>query len=94
MLYVFQEACGIWWETRKIPIVAAVLNLSINIIGVKLIGLYAVPLSTILAIFIIVNCKNSKDAIIKCFVFFLISQPLIYLVEIVIDTFINNGNLL
>ena len=34
------------------------------------------------AVFIIVNCKNYKDAALKCFVFFLISQPLIYLIEV------------
>lgn len=42
----------------------------------------------ILAIFIIVNCHSSKEAILKCFIFFLISQPLIYLVEVVIDSLI------
>ena len=43
----------------------------------------------ILAIFIIVNCKNWKEAVLKCFVFFLISQPLIYFIEVIIDTIIN-----
>lgn len=33
-------------------------------------------------IFIIMNSKSNKDAALKCFVFFLISQPLIYLVEV------------
>ena len=40
------------------------------------------------AVFIIVNCKNYKDAAIKCFVFFLISQPLIYFTEVIIDVLI------
>lgn len=35
----------------------------------------------IFAIFIIINCKNYKDAAIKTFLFFLISQPLVFLVE-------------
>ena len=30
-------------------------------------------------IFIIMNSKSNKEAALKCFVFFLISQPLIYL---------------
>ena len=34
------------------------------------------------AIFIIVNCKSWKEACLKCFVFFLISQPLVYLIEV------------
>lgn len=33
-------------------------------------------------IFIIMNSKSNKDAALKCFLFFLISQPLIYLVEV------------
>ena len=33
----------------------------------------------LLAIFIVSNCKNYKEAAIKCFVFFLISQPLIFI---------------
>lgn len=42
----------------------------------------------VLAIFIIMNCKTLKEAVLKCFVFFLISQPIIYLTEIIIDTVI------
>ncbi len=33
-------------------------------------------------IFIIMNSKSNKDAAFKCFIFFLISQPLIYLAEV------------
>ena len=44
----------------------------------------------ILAIFIIVNCKNVKEAICKCFIFFLISQPIIYFTEVIIDTVFYN----
>ncbi|MBR1679472.1 MAG: hypothetical protein IJ704_02390 [Bacilli bacterium] len=40
-------------------------------------------------IFIIINSKSSKDSAFKCFVFFLISQPLVYLVQ---DLF-NHSNL-
>ena len=36
----------------------------------------------IVGVFIIINSKSNKDAALKCFVFFLISQPLIYLVEV------------
>lgn len=38
-------------------------------------------------IFIIMNSKSAKDSALKCFVFFLISQPLIYLIQDAI-----NGN--
>ena len=40
----------------------------------------------VMAIFIIVNCKTWQEAAAKTFIFFLISQPLIYLTEIIIDT--------
>ena len=36
-------------------------------------------------IFIIMNSKSPKDSALKCFVFFLISQPLVYLVQDVIN---------
>ncbi len=40
-------------------------------------------------IFIIMNSKSAKDSALKCFIFFLISQPLVYLVQDVIK----NSNL-
>lgn len=36
----------------------------------------------IFAIFIVVNCNKWWDAVLKCFAFFLISQPIVYLVEV------------
>jgi len=36
----------------------------------------------IFAVIIVVNCEKSWEAMLKCFVFFLISQPLVYLVEV------------
>ena len=35
-----------------------------------------------LGIIIIMNSKSNKDAALKCFVFFLISQPLVYLLQV------------
>lgn len=46
----------------------------------------------ILAIFIIVNCEKWQEAVLKCFLFFLISQPLIYFTEIIIDVLFYNAN--
>ncbi len=45
-----------------------------------------------LAIFVVLGGKNTVDAAAKCFVFFLISQPLIYLVEIACDVFIGGAD--
>ena len=36
-------------------------------------------------IFIIMNSKSAKDSAFKCFIFFLISQPLVYLIQDVIN---------
>ena len=36
-------------------------------------------------IFIIINSKSAKDSALKCFIFFLISQPLVYLIQDVIN---------
>ena len=36
----------------------------------------------IFAIIIVVNCKKNWEAMLKCFVFFLISQPIVYAVQI------------
>lgn len=40
----------------------------------------------VFAVIVVVNCKKSWEAALKCFVFFLISQPLVYLVEILFGT--------
>jgi len=36
----------------------------------------------IFAVILVVNCTRSREAALKCFVFFLVSQPLVYLVEV------------
>lgn len=36
----------------------------------------------VLAVFIIANCKKPSEAALKTFVFFLISQPLVYLIQV------------
>ena len=40
----------------------------------------------IFAVIIVVICKKNYEAMLKCFVFFLISQPLIYLTQVVCGT--------
>ncbi len=37
-------------------------------------------------IFIIMNSKSAKDSALKCFIFFLISQPLVYLIQDIINS--------
>lgn len=60
MLYVYQEACGIWWETRFIPLIAAMTNLIMNIILVNIIGLAGILISTIIAVVFIYDIGYAK----------------------------------
>lgn len=55
MGYVYQEAAGMWWETRYVPIIAAVINLVINIILVQIIGLAGILISTIISVICVYN---------------------------------------
>ncbi|MGN0318671.1 MAG: lipopolysaccharide biosynthesis protein [Lachnospira sp.] len=57
---LFQEACGLWWETRLIPITGAVLNLVVNIALVKTIGLPGILISTILSILFVYDLGSSR----------------------------------
>lgn len=50
VLGLYQEACGLWWETRYIPITGALLNLLVNIVLVQTIGLPGILISTNLSI--------------------------------------------
>lgn len=47
----------------------------------------------ILAIFIITNARSRKEAILKTFIFFLISQPLIYFTEAAYESIFSGVNL-
>lgn len=53
MLYVYQEAKGLWWENRYIQLTAAIVNLTINLILVNVIGLPGILISTIISVLII-----------------------------------------
>lgn len=46
--YTFREAAGLWWEDRFRPLVAAAVNLSMNILLVKIIGINGVIISTLI----------------------------------------------
>lgn len=55
MMYVYQEAAGLWYENRFVPLLAAVLNLILNILLVQVIGLAGILVSTIMSILLIYN---------------------------------------
>lgn len=51
--YFYTEAAGLWYEMRYIPMLAAVVNLVINIILVQIIGLAGVLISTIVSLLLV-----------------------------------------
>ena len=57
---IFQDGGGLWWNIRYIPLIAAVVNLTSNLILIRAIGLPGILLSTILAIFFVYNLGSSK----------------------------------
>jgi len=72
-LIIFSIICGVY--TALVLLIPGVNETALREIGV------GYECWFILAIFVVSNCKSTKDAAIKCFVFFLISQPLIYLLQ-------------
>ena len=48
--HIYRDAAGLWWQDRYRPIVETVVNLTLNILLVKFIGVSGVMLSTIFCI--------------------------------------------
>ena len=51
----YMEAKGLYWENRKRYIFEVVSNLALNIILVKVLGLYGIVLSTVISVFFLTN---------------------------------------
>ena len=75
---LFAVAAGIY--TGHIMLVPALKKTSFHDIG----ELY--EWWVIFAVIIVVNCKKNWEAMLKCFVFFLVSQPIIYAIQIWLGT--------
>lgn len=76
-----------WLRVIILSVVSAAVVALLNCIPALERTSFVMPAETteawiVLAIYIIWNCKGYKDAMCKTFVFFLISQPLIYLIEV------------
>lgn len=93
MLYVYQEACGIWWETKIVPLCAALVNLTVNLFLVKWIGLSGILISTIVSMLFIYNVGYAKvlfsvyfnqEGMLKKFI---IKQVYYFIVAVVIAIF-------
>ena len=77
-ILLFAVITGVY--TGLIMLVPALENTSFQDIGI------AYEWWEIFAVIIVVNCRKNWEAALKCFVFFLISQPLIYGVEVVVGS--------
>lgn len=71
---VFAVAAGIY--TGAVMLIKPLRGTSFQDIGI------AYEWWVIFAVVLVVNCHKGWEAMLKCFVFFLISQPLVYLVQI------------
>ncbi len=73
-LIIFAILAGVY--TAAMAIIPQVHYTSLNTIAVSF------EVWVFFGIFIIMNSKSNKDSGLKCFVFFLISQPLVYLLQV------------
>lgn len=48
--FIYREALGMWWEARFVPLGAAALNLTVNLLSIRWLELYGIVLSTILSL--------------------------------------------
>lgn len=53
MASVYKDAGGIWHEDRFRPLISGLVNLSLNLLTVKFLGLYGIVLSTIVSMVVI-----------------------------------------
>ena len=53
MISAYKDAAGIWYEDRFRPLLTALLNLGLNLILVRYIGLYGVLLSTVISLVVL-----------------------------------------
>ncbi len=73
-ILIFAIAAGIY--TALVCIFPQVKDTSLHTIAVSF------EVWVLFGIFIIMNSKSNMDSALKCFVFFLISQPLVYLLQV------------
>lgn len=84
---LFGEYNMTWVKVIILAVASAVLTAVLNLIpALKDTSFQDIAIAyecwILFAVFIIVNCKKWWEASLKCFVFFLISQPLIFLIEV------------
>lgn len=105
MLCLYKDAAGIWHKDRYRPLVTALVNLSLNLASVKLLGLYGVVLSTVISMlfvgmpWLIHNLfsevfNRSSVEFVKSFVYYALTTVVACTVTFYINTNINDSGLI
>ena len=79
--YIYRQAAGLWWQDRYRPVVESLLNLGLNIILVKYIGVVGVMFSTIFCL-VTINCIWGAYTLFKHY--FTDEHMSVYLLKIVL----------
>lgn len=77
MVTIYKQASGIWWEGRWITLIAAIINLGLNIVLVKVVGLSGILIATAFSLLFVDQLFNSRYLFTVGF-----QMPLEYIVHI------------
>ena len=103
MASVYKDAGGIWHEDRFRPLISGLTNLGLNLLSVKLLGLYGIVLSTIVSmvvisapwitsnIFKLIFKKSAKEYVAKLGYYLLTAIVATTVTNIVIKFIPDNG---
>lgn len=103
MASVYKDAGGIWYEDRFRPLLSGLVNLSLNLLTVKFLGLYGIVLSTIISmvvisapwitsnIFKLIFKKSAKEYVVKLGYYLLTAIVATTVTNIIIKFIPDNG---
>ena len=60
ILFIYQEACGIWWQTRFTPLISSIVNLILSLVLIKFLDINGVLIATILSVLFVYIPGYSK----------------------------------
>lgn len=103
MASVYKDVGGIWHEDRFRPLLSGLVNLSLNFLTVKFLGLYGIVLSTIISmvvisapwitsnIFKLIFKKSTKEYVVKLGYYLLTAIVATTVTNIIIKFIPDNG---
>lgn len=63
-VFLYRTAAGLWWQDRIRPVVEAIANIILNIILVKILGLFGVILATVITL-VVINFLWGADILFR-----------------------------